>query len=298
MQIVTNPGSNLSDAALSRYGVALLPQQIVVDGEAHDTRGGIALDTIDAWVKTAKAHPHVVGTTAAEFAHLARQLAAKDREILAVMTSRKIIGSHDAAMVGAKTLREASGFEDLRIRVCDTGVTDAGAGLATALAAEARNDGQPLDRVAELVESFRTGVRAVFTVRTLDYLVKGGRATAARAFFANLLGVRPVLGFVDGEVKMLGKESAKKGPEQVVADQLSVDVPTGKPIYAAIFHGGAPADAKLLADELRRRWEIASLTVRTISPSIYLHGGPGCLGAVAVEAGSLSYRPKTLGFEI
>lgn len=298
MQIVTNPGSNLSEAAVSRYGIAMLPQQIVVDGEAHDTRGGIALDTIDGWVKTAKAHPHVVGTTAAEFAHLARQLAAKDREIVAVMTSRKIIGSHDAAMVGAKTLREASGFEDLRIRVCDTGVTDVGAGLATALAAEARNDGQPLDRVADLIESFRANVRTVFTVRTLDYLVKGGRATTLRAFLANLLGVRPVLGFVEGEVKLLGKESAKKGPEQVVADRLGEDLAPGKPIYAAIFHGGAPADAKLLADELRRRWDVTSLSVRTISPSIYLHGGPGCLGAVAVEASALSYRPKASGFEI
>lgn len=298
MRIVTNPGSNLSESAIARYDVALLPQQIVVDGVAHDTRHGVALDAIDGWVKSAKVHPHVVGTTAAEFAHLARQIAATDREIVAVMTSRKIIGSHDAALVGAKVLRESPAFEDLKVRVCDTGVTDVGAGLASALAGEAIREGASLDEVAALVESFRQNVRAVFTVRTLDYLVKGGRATSLRAFFANLLGVRPVLGFVDGEVTVLGKESAKHGAPQVVGDWLIKSLGPAKLVHAAIFHGGAPTDAAELSELLRRRFDLASLSVRTISPSIYLHGGPGCLGAVAIDANALSFKLRARGFEI
>lgn len=298
MRIVTNPGSNLSEAALESYRVSLLPQQIIVDGAAHDTRAGVTLETIDGWVSAAKTHPHVVGTTAAEFAYLGRRLATEDRELLVVMTSRKIIGSHDAAVVGAKTLREAKGYEDVHVRVCDSGVTDVGAGLACALAGEALADGHSIDAAAELVESYRKNVRFVFTVRSLDYLVKGGRATTLRRFFANLLGVRPVLAFVDGDIAMLGKESVKTSPAETVAKHLSAGLTAGEPIYAAIFHGGAPTEAAVLAEELRRRFEVLSLTVRTISPSIYLHTGPGGLGCVAVSANALAFRPRSRGFTI
>lgn len=294
MRIITNPGSNLSNEALERWRIELLPQQIVVDGVEHDTRQGIALETIDQWVTHAKAHPHIIGTSAAEFATLARKVASKDREILAVMTSRKLIASHDAAVVGAKSLCDARGFEDLRIRVCDSGVTDVGAGLATALAAAAAADGLSLEAVAALIDSFRANVQLIFTLQSLDYLVKGGRASTLRAFFANVLGVRPVLGFVDGEVSVLGKESTKRPQSTVVAEQLTAKFAAREAVYAAVFHGGAPTEAKLLATELRTRFNVLSLSIRTISPSIYLHTGPGGLGAAVISTKALGFQPKAL----
>ncbi len=294
MRIITNPGSNLSNEALERWRIELLPQQIVVDGVEHDTRQGIALETIDHWVTHAKSHPHIIGTSAAEFATLARKVASKDRELLAVMTSRKLIASHDAAVIGAKSLCDARGFEDLRIRVCDSGVTDVGAGLATALAAAAAADGFSLEAVAALIDNFRANVQLIFTLQSLDYLVKGGRASTLRAFFANVLGVRPVLGFVDGEVSVLGKESSKRAQSTVVAEQLAVKFATREAVYVAVFHGGAPTEAKLLATELRTRFNVLSLSIRTISPSIYLHTGPGGLGAAVISAKALGFQPKAL----
>jgi DegV family protein with EDD domain len=294
VRIITNPGSNLSSEALLRWEIELLPQQVVVDGVEHDTRLGIPLETIDRWVASAKAHPHIIGTSAAEFATLARKLASKDRELIAVMTSRKLIASHDAAVVGARSLCEARGYEDLRIRVCDSGVTDVGAGLATMLAAAAAAEGLPLDAVAALVDSFRENVKLVFTLQSLDYLVKGGRASTLKAFFANLFGVRPVLGFLDGEVTVLGKESSKKAQSTVVAEQLAAQFAPREAVYVAVFHGGAPSEAKLLAAELRTRLNVLSLSIRTISPSIYLHTGPGGLGAAIVGAKALSFRPAAL----
>ena len=68
MRIVTNPGCNLPAAAIRHFDLEICPQQIVVDGVSHDTRAGIPYPVIDGWVRTARDFPHVVGTTAHEFA--------------------------------------------------------------------------------------------------------------------------------------------------------------------------------------------------------------------------------------
>ncbi len=283
MLIVTNPGSNLTGDEIAQYGIRLTPQQIIVDGTSHDTRLGVSHETIDSWVRTAKVHPYVVGTTAAEFVALFRDLSQVDRQILAVMTSRKIIGSHDAAVSAARTLTQMPGYGDVRIAVADTGSTDLGAGLACMLAAEAARAGRSLAQIEMMLSTYRAKARFVFHAEKLDYLVKGGRATAVRAWIANVLGVRPLIGFVDGEVKVIRKIGAKADVIAEVVAELEQTVAAGRPIWAGVMHGDAPTRAAELARALSTRFETERLTVRPLSPSIYLHGGPGCLGVAAIE---------------
>ena len=293
MRIVTNPGSNLPEAAIDRYDVHVTAQNIVVDGEAHDTRDGISLATIDAWVRTAKVHPYVVGTTAAEFVSMFRELAARDREIFVVMTSRKLIGSHDAAISAAKTLSSHAGFDDVRIVVGDTGVTDVGAGLATILAGEAMRAGLSLERIAEIVEAFRTHAQLIILPQTLDYLVKGGRATTVRAWLANVFQVRPLIGFVDGEVAVVGKVSAKAAASDVVTAHLVEKLGEGRAVWVAITHANAVDKATALEAELRTRFDVRFAYVKPLAPSIYLHAGPGSAGAVVLPLDVLPFSPAT-----
>lgn len=289
--IVTNPGSNLPPSAVERYQVHITAQHIVVDGEHHDTRGGISFATIDGWVQRAAHHPHVVGTTAAEFVGMFRALAKEDRELLAVMTSRKIIGSHDAAHLAARTLREQGGARAPRVVVCDSGSTDVGAGLCCILAGEARAAGVPIEEIAKCIQAARQHGRMVLTVETLDYLVKGGRASTVRAFLAGLLGVRPIIGFLDGELKAVGKLRTRAEAPPALADALEKDVGGGRRVWAAVFHGGVAARAQQAEAELRKRFDVVFSMVRPLSPSIYLHGGPGSLGAVVLPLDPLPWQP-------
>lgn len=290
MIVVTNPGSNLPPELVARYGIELTPQQIVVDGTAHDTREGLSFEQIDAWVRTAKEHPYVLGTNAGEFAGLFQRVLQRDEEIFAVMTSRKIIGSHDAAQVAARTVTER--HPTARILVGDTGVTDLGAGLASLLAAEAREAGLGMADIARLIDAFRNHARFVVTIKTLDYLVKGGRASSMRAFFADLLGLRPLIAFVDGELRAVGKTRTKSDPSGAVGEWLAKNVAPKTPVWAGVFHGGSPALAAVTLKDLRARFDVRFALSRPLSPSIYLHAGPESLGAVVVPLDALPWRPR------
>lgn len=120
---------------------------------------------VDKWVATAAQHPFVQGTTEPEFDEAFSRLLRKDPEVLAVMTSRQLIGSHDAAVAAAAKLKR-SGDAQLaagRIEVVDTTVTDVGAGLVTLAVVQWRKAGLPLEKVAEACRAFVKGGRSIVT---------------------------------------------------------------------------------------------------------------------------------------
>lgn len=293
MRIVTNPGSNLPTAAIRHYDLAITPQKIVVDGVTHDTRDIPDSATVDAWVRSAKEHPHVLGTSAAEFVTLFRQLAASDRKILAIMTSRKLIGTHAAAVAAARTLQSLPGNEDLTIDVIDTETTDLGAGLVTLLAGEALRAGLTRRKIVEVIDSFARQQAMLLTVETLDNLVKGGRASFLRAWIADFLSLRPLITFVEGNLKSIDKSSRRGDVEQAIADRLIATVGPGRPVWVGVNHGGAPEKGEALAQKLAAGLDVRYCLVRPYSPSIHLHVGPGAVGAMACPIDKLPWTPTT-----
>jgi DegV family protein with EDD domain len=291
MRIITNPGSNLPAEAVRRYDLFLTPQQIVVDGVTHDTRDIADSTVVDAWVRSAKEHPHVLGSSAAELVSVFRQVAVNDREILAIMTSRKLIGSYGAAVSAARTLQSLPGNDDLAIHVIDTETTDLGAGLVTVLAAEAVRAGLPRRKVVEVVESFVAQQQMLLTVATLDNLVKGGRASFLRAWIADFLNLRPLITFVEGNLKSIDKIPRRGDIEQALADGLVARVGEGRPVWAGVSHGGAPEKAAALARKLVERLDVRFMLVRPYSPSIHLHVGPGAIGAMVYPIDKLPWAP-------
>ncbi|MFT3710256.1 MAG: DegV family protein [Archangium sp.] len=285
MRIITNPGSNLDEDLTLSLDVNLLPQKIVVDGISRDTRGTIDFAQVDEWVKKALKHPHVQGTTEPEFIEYFGSLVKKDPELLVVMTSRKLIGSHDAAVSAAKKISGA------KIEVVDSLVTDVGAGLATLAAVQARAAGLDLAKAAAFVRKFVARGRNAFQVATLENLIKGGRVGAVQGFVANFLNIRPILSVEDGLVQSVGKTSSKADPAEKLTEYLTQKLDPKLPVWIAVSHGRAPEAAERVATRLREAFpKHEYVLVRPLSPSIYLHLGPGAVTAWIYPLDGLELR--------
>lgn len=294
IRLVTNPGSNLSPELIAHYDVVVTSQLVVVDGVEHDTRKGIPNTQIDEWVSTSEVHPYVVGTTAAEHVGDLRKIVRSGEQALVITTSKKIIKTYDAAQSAARSVMDA--VPGSVIEAVDTGVTDAGAGLGVILAGQAIAAGETLGTTISLIDGYREHAHFIFTMDSLDYAVRGGRATAVRAFFANLLRIRPVLGFADGELAVAGKRRAGSSKGESLLSTLAERIPEGERVWATIFHGDVHEEANELADRLREQYDVAFLYSRVLSPSIYLHSGHGSLGLCAVPAAKLPFDPPAPPF--
>ncbi len=293
MRIVTNPGSNLDEDEAHAQDIDVTPQKIVVDGISHDTRGTIDFAQIDGWVKKAIKHPQVQGTTEQDFVDYLSRLVKKDPEVLCVMTSRKVIGSHDAAVAAAAKLKSSPDpdIKRAQIEIVDTTVTDVGAGLVTLAAVQARKAGLSLKDSATFLRAFAQRTRNVISVATLDNLIKGGRASFLQGFVGNFLNIRPLISLIDGTISTVAKISGKADAAEKMDEYLSSRLDPKTKVWLAITHGNAPEKAKTVAARLQERYQCEYVLVRPLSPSIYLHMGPGSVGAFMLPLDGLSFRP-------
>jgi fatty acid kinase fatty acid binding subunit len=264
----------------------------LVDGVGHDTRDATSFAQIDAWVRGAKLHPYVVGTTAAEYVALLRRVARVDPNILTVTSSRRIIGSYDAAVSAARTMHERREHDRLEIAVADSGVTDVGAGFAVAIAGELAQAGASLAEATRVLDAYRKSAVFRFVPDRLDYLVKGGRANLLKAWLADWMGVRPVIGFVDGEPSVVAKISTSADRTLGLVDVVVKACGEGERVCVAMMHGGGAAEQEAVHCEqaVRARLDVRSWTTRPLSPSIYLHAGPGSLALAVVSLDKLGWR--------
>lgn len=297
MKIVTNPGSNLPPQAIAHYGIALSPQQIVVGRDAHDTRTAIPYATIDRWIRTSPEFPHVVGTTAPEFVALLGPLAKEDPELCLVLSSKQIIQTHAAAVSATKTLATAAAFKHVQAAVVDSRATDLATGLMTMAAGEARRANLGLVRTQRMLEALADRTTMAFVPEALDNLVKGGRASWARAQIANLLQLRPIIGFQKGELVAL--ERFKRGQDEgdaLLENALRTHGPQ-RPVWVGIMHSDRSDERAIrLLSRARATFDVRYALIRPISPSIYLHAGPGSIGLIVMALDGLPWSPPPPSF--
>jgi DegV family protein with EDD domain len=196
MRVVTNPGSNLMPEAIEHYGFEIAPQQIVAADGSHDCGAPIALGDVERWVARTRDFPHVVGTTASEFTSTFARIVREDPNVVAVTTTRKVIQSHASAIAAAKVVQERPAFARARIAVVDSMATDVGAGLVSLVAGEAAKSGISLLLAVQTLEAVAARTSLV-VVSTLESLVRGGRAGFLRAWLADALKLKPLIGFVE-----------------------------------------------------------------------------------------------------
>jgi fatty acid-binding protein DegV len=131
-------------------------------------------------------------------------------------------------------------------------------------------------------------------IEDLTFAVKGGRASFLRAWIADMLGVSPILGFDDGALAAVARYRRRSDVAAALVSHLQERVPARRRIWAAIIHSSDTGRAIRLRDELRSVYDVAFCVLRPIAAGVYLHGGPGSLGAAIMPIDGLPWTPPTL----
>jgi DegV family protein with EDD domain len=234
----------------------------------------VELSAEDFYVRlqTASEPPRSSQPTPADFAAAYEELAGYEK-IFCVLISGKLSGTLESARLGA----ESSG--DRRVTVIDSGVTSGGTVILADALQRRLEGGTTEEELLEVVERFRRTRGLLFTVETLEYLVRGGRLGKAQGLAGQLLSVKPILHFQDGEVAPL-KRVRGRAKALAELERLFLEATEDTPdLHVGVAHAVAAADAEDLVRRVRAERPRASLDfVEMLGPVIGTHGGPGTLG--------------------
>ena len=216
--------------------------------------------------------PRTSQPTPADFAAAFESLADYER-ILCVLIPAKLSGTSESAR------RAADSLGDGNVTVIDSGSASGGIVVLADAIQRRLEHGTTEDEILELVDRFKRESGLLFTVDTLDYLVRGGRVGKAAGFAGELLNVKPILTIKESEVvplkRVRGRAKALAGFERLFVDG-SEDGPS---LHVGVAHADAQAEAEELVRRIERARPGCSVDFfGTLGPVVGTHAGPGTLG--------------------
>jgi DegV family protein with EDD domain len=287
VRVVTDSTCDLPPDLARAHGIHVVPLLVLFgDRVFHD---GTDLRPKEFYERLEKGpeHPRTSPPSKGDFLDVYRSLA-PDRDLISVHISEKlsqtVVHAREAAAEGLPELQRLRGeAEEVKLRVVDSNSVSLGLGMLALFAARMARRGIEPDVIVERVESMRGRIHVLFAVNTLDYLARGGRIGKGRAFFGNLLGIKPILGVVDGEVAPVDRVRGGRSAQPRLIELFRQRIDPKRPVIVTVAHAKAPVWADRLRTLVQKSFVVAELIVAEMGPVVGTHAGPGTVGAALFQ---------------
>jgi DegV family protein with EDD domain len=269
INIVTDSTADLSPAICREMGITVVPAIVRFGNETF--RDGVDITPEDFYTRlaTSPIHPNTSQPSPEDFAVAFRKVSASADGIVSIHSTSKLSGIYNSALQG----KTASG-ERCPITVVDSRFTSVGLGLVVLAAAKAARAGAILSDVIVEVRKAISEIKMLGIIDNLEYLIRGGRISRFKGTASQILGVKPVLIFKDGEIVQSGLVRTFNHGVRRIADFVQ----SQKSIAAlAIAHSRIPGRVIELREKLQDLIPPETVIVSELGPALGVHGGPGVL---------------------
>ncbi|MBF8299565.1 MAG: DegV family protein [Dehalococcoidia bacterium] len=272
LRVVTDSTCDLPPDLVSSLNVTVIPCNIHFGQEAF--RDGVDMKSEQFYTRlTGTVYPKTSQPSVESFLEGYRGLGDKVGEVLSLHVSSKLSTTVTAAQLAAKELGKVP-----RIEVVDSLQASLGLGLLVMEAARIAQAGGNLQDALTFVDHERSKITSYFAVDTLEYLVKGGRASKAQAFLGSLLSIKPILAVKDdGEVHPVERVRTRK---RVLERLAELAASAGTIRGMGVLHSVAAEDAEALATACSAHFPRGKIVLSQFSAVLGCHLGPRALGLV------------------
>jgi DegV family protein with EDD domain len=268
--VVTDSTCDLPPQWVARYGIRVVPALVTLDGRAY--RDGLELSRADFYrrLPALRPLPTTAAPSAGDFAAAYHRCG--DNDIVVVALAAALSGIFNAARLGAEGWGE-------RVTLIDSGNLSMGLGWQVLAAAEAAVAGAGAAQVVRAVQSTQQRLTLLAALDTVEYLRRGGRASALTALLGELLQIKPLLEVRAGQVIPLGRLRTRSKARAGLAERIEALGPLQR---VAVLHAAAEAEARELAERLAALSQEPPIVVEATTV-IGTHVGPGALGVAAIS---------------
>lgn len=176
-----------------------------------------------------------------------------DAEHVYVVTlSSHLSGSYNSAVLASKLFEEEYG-DSKKIHVFNSKSASIGETLIGLKVQELEEAGIAFEEIVAQVEEYISSMNTFFVIETLETLRKAGRLSGLKAFVANTLNIKPVMGSTkEGTIQQLGQaRGMKKALTKMVEDMLKVTKNCENRVLA-ISHCNCPDRAQFVKDAIEK----------------------------------------------
>ncbi len=273
VKILVDSASDVDLEEAKKLGVELIPMKITFeDGDYSD---GVDLSHEKFFEKLIESAelPRTSLINEYRFTEAFKELTADGSEVVAIMLSSKLSGTYKNALKAAEAFKG-------KVWVVDSLNASAGERLLVECALRLREAGKSAEEIASELNSQKHRILILAVLDTLLYLKKGGRISALTAFAGTMLSVKPVIGVIGGEVKLVGKAMGSKKSNNLLNKLVQEKGIDFEMPHCVIWSGLDDSLMKKYVADSAALWQdsISEVPSYMIGSTIGTHIGPGAVG--------------------
>ena len=214
IRILVDSTFNLEKDFVLENNISVIPLNVIIDGKSY--RDGVDIRFIEVLyavekgskVSTSQPSPNVF----LEFFENLKNEGATD--IVCLTISSTLSGTYQAANIAKQDI------EGVNIHIIDTLSTAIGAETITEIFVRYLNEGDSLDTAIEKITEVTHNSGILMSMDNLNSLQKSGRITRIKATIGNLLRVKPIIEFFNGDVNINSKMRTEKQVAEGIVDKM------------------------------------------------------------------------------
>ena len=197
IKILSDSTCDLPQEVLEKYNITMVPLAVIKDGKQFTD--GVDITPADIFNHVA-AGGDLCSTAAiniGEYADIFAKYTSDYDGVIHINISSEFSSCYQNARLAAAE------FDN--VRAVDSRNLSTGQGLVVLQACKLAQECNDLDEIVEKLNAFTDKVEASFLLDRLEYMVKGGRCSAAAALGANLLNLKPCIEVKNGKMSVVKK---------------------------------------------------------------------------------------------
>lgn len=278
LKIVTDSASDTPRWVIEKYGLHVIPTPVVIDDKDYFDGQTIFPEEFYNILRSGK-DVKTYHINSQMFYDNFLPYAQRGDEVIYICFSTGIAGTYNAANIAKTELLEE--YPDFDLTIIDSKCASMGFGLATYYALKMQQAGAGKEELIEAIQWYCDHMEHIFTVKTLEYLLKGGRLSRTSAFAGSLLDIKPIievndLGALEPIEKIRGRQKSLKRLVEIVGER-------GKDLtnqIVGIVHGDDAETMEAVKEMLKNTYGCRHFMDNYIGCAIGAHTGPGIIGIV------------------
>ncbi|HLZ80100.1 MAG TPA: DegV family protein [Ktedonobacteraceae bacterium] len=278
VRILTDSTCDIPLRQAEVLGITIVPLTVFFGDEAF--LDGIELDNVAFFNKlqASKLSPRTSQPSPAAFQEAYTRLINEGADaILSVHVSSKLSGTYQSACNARDALPDE--MKKIPIEMVDSGIVSLGIGLPIIHAAQEAREGLSLTEIKARLLDRLARVKIFFVLDTLEYLKRGGRIGGARALLGNMLSVKPILSFKNGEIVPIEQPRTRSKAYARIA-QLISDL--GAMEEVAVIESDTEVGQQMV-QSLKTVYQ-GEIPTYKLGAVLGVYAGPGTAGVMVITA--------------
>ncbi len=271
--LVTDSTCDLSQEFLDHYQINMAPINLSFGENHYLDKVTIRPEQFYSLLDESEEYPKSSQVNENTFINMYSHLASHYDSVIAIHLSEKLSGTFFSSRKAAEKISREFGKQ---ITVINSRNLSGGLGLIVLRTAKAIEAGLSHDEIVAKAEKWIKNARILVSVKTLKYLVRGGRVSHVKGWIADLLNINPIVSVDEtGKSIVFDKAFSQKANMQKVIDHIK-KTGEGKSIWNYIvLHANNEAAAKWYSEEMEKLTSLKPVSVVNISPVVGLNAGVG-----------------------